>query len=329
MKKRIWIPALITLLLVVGYFIGPRPDEPVYGYTLPIYPTDLSELEKMIQDSESSLPLREDNQARIIWCDSVPRVTPISIVYLHGFAGSYRDGYPLNVNVAKAIGANIYLSRWAGHGMKPRQALENFTPEAAWKSAKEALVIGSKIGEKVVLLSTSTGGTLSLFLAAHFPDQVHGMVNIGPNVEDDQFGSFLLDSPWGYELAHLVSLGEHRKIQHDSNLAYQYWDSIYPAEALINLELLVHSTMTDSTFTKVRCPVLTMYYHKNFLKEDEHVEVSLYEDVYEKFSTPDSLLKLKPLDKPKTHFVGSDIKSEDYKTAQRIAIQFIKDIIES
>ncbi|HKK38165.1 MAG TPA: alpha/beta fold hydrolase [Cryomorphaceae bacterium] len=327
MEKRIWIPALVLLLLVVGYFIGPRPNEPVYDFTLPSYTADLSLLEKMIQESESSLPLREDNEARIIWCDSVPRVTPISIVYLHGFAGSYRDGYPMNVNVAKALGANIYLSRWAGHGMKPQQALENFTPEAAWRSAREALAIGNKIGDKVVLLSTSTGGTLSLFLAAHFPNKVHGMVNIGPNIEDDQFGSFLLDSPWGYELAHLVSLGEHRKIQHESDLAYQYWDSIYPAEALINLELLVHSMMTDSTFAQVKCPVLTMYYHKNFLKEDEHVEVSVYDRVYEKFSTPDSLLKLKPLDRPNTHFVGSDIKSEDYKTAQKIAVEFIESTI--
>lgn len=326
MKKRLWIPVPIILLLILGYFLGPRPDEPVYDFTLPSYPADLSQLEKIIQESESSLPLRDDNQARIIWSDSIPRVTPLSIVYLHGFAGSYRDGYPLNVNVAKALGANVYLSRWAGHGMLPEQALENFTPEAAWKSAREALAIGSQIGEKVVLLSTSTGGTLSLFLAAHFPDKVHGMVNIGPNIEDDQFGSFLFNSPWGYELAHLVSFGEHKKIEHESDIAYQYWDSIYPAEALINLELLVHSMMTDSTFHKIECPVLTMYYHENFIEEDEHVEVSIYDRVYEQFSTPDSWLELKPLDKPGTHFVGSDLKSKDYRTAQNIAVEFIENI---
>lgn len=328
-KKRFWIPAVLVALLVIGFFSGPIPKQPVYTLSLPEYPSDFLRLEKMIQDQESTFALREDNQARIIWNDSVPKKTPISIVYLHGFAGSYQDGYPMNVNVAKAVGANIYLARWAGHGMKSANAMESFTPENAWESAKEALVIGSQIGEKVVLMSTSTGGTLSLFLAALFPERVHGLVNIGPNVKDDQPGAFLLNSPWGNELAHLVSFGESRKIEHESEIAYQYWDSIYPAEALVNLQLLISSTMIDSTFRAIRCPVLTLYYHKNAFEEDEHVEVSIYDEIYEEFATEDTLLQLEPLGKPETHFVGSEIKSKDYKTAEKIAIKFIEKSIKS
>jgi pimeloyl-ACP methyl ester carboxylesterase len=323
MKKRYLILVFVILLAIVSYLIGPVPPDPDYNYSLPKVPQSPAKIESQLDKNEAELSLREDNDARIIWRDSVPTVTPISIVYLHGFAGSYRDGYPLNVNVAKAVGANIYLARWAGHGFTPDKALRNFSPEAAWESAKEALAIGSEIGDQVYVMSTSTGGTLALYLAAHFPDKVQGLINISPNVKDDQPGAFLLNSPWGYELAHLVSFGQHRKIEHHSAIAYQYWDSVYPAEALINLEVMLQSMMTDSTFHQVTCPVLTMYYHENFLEEDEHVEVSVYEEMYQNFSTPDSLLRLVPLAEPKTHFIGSDIKSEDYETAQKMAIRFL------
>ena len=211
--------------------------------------------------------MRADNQARIRWQGSSPHVTEYSFVYLHGFAGSYRDGYPLNVNVADAFGANLFLARWAGHGLLPSDALRGFYAEAAWRSAKEALAIGRRIGRKVIILSTSTGGTLAMKLAATYPDSVFALVNISPNVRDEQFGASLLNTPWGHEIAHAISLGKHRHISHSEPLAAQYWDTIYPAEDLVNLQVLVETTMNEETFTNITCPVLTVYYHKSFGKK--------------------------------------------------------------
>src|SRR5690606_20077841 len=118
-------------------------------------PKDLKVLEQFVQKREAAYPLRKDNEARIIWQNECPEVTEFSLVYLHGFAGSYRDGYPLNVQIADSLGANIYLSRMPGHGMVSSAAMEGFTPETAWQSAREALEIGKTIGKKVILLSTS------------------------------------------------------------------------------------------------------------------------------------------------------------------------------
>ena len=322
MKKRVWIPLLILVVLVVTYLIGPVPREPTYSMAWPDVPASLTELQRYVEQTEAIKPTRKDNQARVLWYHDQPRLTEYSFVYLHGFAGSYRDGYPLNVNVADTFGANIYLARWADHGLRPPASLNGFTPEAAWESAKEALAIGRRIGRKVIIMSTSTGGTLALQLAAAYPDSVYALVNISPNIRDDQLGAFLLNTPWGYELAHLVSLGSHREIEHEQAIATQYWDTIYPAEALVNLQVLVESTMQPQTFEGVRCPVLTLYYHKNFMEEDEHVEVDRYPEVYEMLSTPDSLLELVALDKPGTHFIGSAIKSQDYRTAQQRVINF-------
>jgi len=268
--------------------------------------------------------VREDNEARILWQNDQLQKTEYSIVYLHGFAGSYRDGYPVNRDIADALNANIYMARWAGHGLKPPKSLNNFNGKNAWKSAKEALAIGNKIGKKVIIMSTSTGGTLAIKLAAEFPDRVHALINLSPNIEDDQPGTFVLNSPWGYEIAKLPSFGENKKIEHEQEIARQYWDTIYPAKALVDLQVLVETTMLPATFKKVKCPVLTLYYHKNFIEEDQHVEVSVYEDAYKLFSTPDSLKALKPLRTPGTHFIGSKIKSMDTEIVEKEILAFLR-----
>ena len=328
MKKRYWVLLALAVVVIVTYFTGPKISTPQYSSVLPELPNNLQALDSLITASEAKLPVREDNQARILWQNDIPEVTEYSIVYLHGFAGSYRDGYPVNVQVADTLEANIYLARWAGHGLKPDAALETFSPEAAWESAKEALVIGQKIGRKVIIMSTSTGGTLALKLAATYPEAVHALINLSPNIEDNIDGAFLLNSPWGYELAKLVSFGDHRKIEHESAAAAQYFDTLYPSRALVDLQVLVGSTMKKETFQKVTSPVLTLFYYKNFLAEDDHVEVEVFPEVHEMISTPENLEELIQLETPETHFLGSELKSKDTDIVLKVIVDFLQEVLE-
>jgi pimeloyl-ACP methyl ester carboxylesterase len=317
----------LFLLLLIGYFTGPRIANPHYAEKMPDVPENLSELDRYLRQSESEHPIRPDNQARILFADSVPTRTEYAFVYLHGFAGSHRDGYPINVNVPEIFGANVYLSRWAGHGLRAGAALETFSPAAAWSDAREALAIGQSLGRKVIMMSTSTGGTLALKLAAEFPDEVHALINMAPNLEDDQPGAGLLMTPWGHELAKLVSFGSNKKIDHEEPLAPLYFDTIYPSEALVQLQILVQTTMDDTTFSQVRCPVLTVYYHKNELEEDEHVELDRYPSAHAAFATPEKQKRLVALPTPETHFVGSSIKSQDWMAAQRAIVEFCTGVL--
>ncbi|WP_026935316.1 alpha/beta hydrolase [Christiangramia echinicola] len=325
MKKRYWVIIILIIGLIITYFSGPVPDKPDYSTDFPELPSDLKALENYINRMEDSLPVRPDNQARIVWQEE-PVKTEYSIVYLHGFAGSYRDAYPVNKNIADSLKANIYYARWSGHGLKPPASLNNFDGENAWNSAKEALAIGNKIGDKVIIMSTSTGGTLALKLAATYPDKIHALVNLSPNMEDDQPGTFVLNTPWGYEIAKLISFGKNKKIEHEQEIARKYWDTIYPSRALVDLQVLVETTMLPETFRKINIPVLTLYYHKNFIEEDQHVEISIYEDAYKLISTPDSLKVLKALENPGTHFIGSDIKSRDIESVEEEIIKFLKTV---
>lgn len=327
MRKRYWFLLIFLPLVGITYLTGPTVPKPQLTTSLPDLPDELDELEAYIEQKERSLPVREDNQARILWATDDSKVTEYSIIYLHGFSGSYRDGYPVNVNIADSLGANIFLARWAGHGLKPPTSLKLFSPETAWATAKEALVIGKKIGKKVIIMSTSTGGTLAIKLAATFPESVYALINLSPNVEDDQEGAFLLNSPWGYELASLVSFGDHMKVEHEKEIARHYWDTIYPSKALVDLQVLLNETMTPETFKKVTSPVITLYYFKNFLKEDTHVEVDDYPEVHKAFSTPPSLKKLVPLDTPGTHFIGSDIKSDNTDVVEKEIMEFLRNTL--
>ncbi|MBT8295446.1 MAG: hypothetical protein KJO51_03440, partial [Gramella sp.] len=90
--------------------------------------------------------------------------------------------------------------------------------------------------------------------------------------------------------------------------------------------VLVETTMLPATFKSIKVPMLTLYYHKNFLEEDQHVEVSVYEDVYKLISTPDSLKVLKALENPGTHFIGSDIKSKDIESVKEEIMNFLRKI---
>ena len=325
MKKRYWFLTLLLLAVSITYFAGPTPPEPVYTANLPELPEALTDLENHVISKEKQQPTRNDNQARIRWYDNAIQQTEFSIVYLHGFAGSYRDGYPVNVQLADSIKANSYLARWGGHGLKPPFSMNNFSPDTAWESAKEALAIGKKIGRKVIILSTSTGGTLAIKLAAEFPNDIFAIINLSPNLEDDQTGTYILETRWGYEIASLVSMGKNKEIE-EKGLAQQYWDTLYPSKALVELQVLVGTTMVDSTFKKVTCPVLTLYYHENFYKEDEHVEVDIYKDVHDLFSTPDSLVELTALPTPRSHFLGSAIKSQDTEIVLKEILQFLEKI---
>ena len=324
MRKRYWIIGVVVLALIVTYFTGPEVPEPVYTPTLPEVTTDLRALAAEIDERERQQPVRDDNQARVSFYDDTPARTEYAVVYLHGFGGSIGDAWPANQTIADSLQANIFYARWGDHGLKPPHSLVNFTAQRTWEEATEALAIGKQLGDKVILLSTSTGGTLALKLAAEFPDDVYALVNFSPNVKDDMPGTWVLNTPWGAEIAALIGFGDGiRKVKHEEAGAARYFDTAFVSSALVDLQNLVATTMMEETFQKVRCPVLTLYYYEDAQNEDERVEVDVYDEMYAAFATPPSQLRLQALASPKTHFLGSDIMSKDWRGVVREVLGWV------
>ena len=109
-------------------------------------------------------------------------------------------------NIAKQFHCNLYLARLAEHGIDTTDDLQNLTAEKYWESAKEAYIIGKKLGKKVILMSTSTGGTLSLQLAAAYPE-IAGQILFSPNIQIYNPTAPLLNKPWGLQIGRMVMKG--------------------------------------------------------------------------------------------------------------------------
>ena len=313
-RQTIFITFPIILLFTI-YFLGPEPDEPEWNPEMPVVPASPAELEKYVADNESKHKLKPDNEARIVWADSTRRKTEYSVVYLHGFSASQEEGDPIHAQFAKTFGCNLYLARMADHGIDTTEQLLYFTPDRWWKSSKEALTIGKAMGEKVIVMSTSTGGTMALILAAEYPADVFALINMSPNIALNDPVAWIGNSPWGLQLARLIKGGKSRVTAvtpgADSVLDYRYWNHKYRWESGCQLEELLESKMNKSTFEKVTCPSLTLYYYKNEQEQDPQVKVSAMIEMNSQLGTPESMKVMVPIPNAGGHVLGSYIVSKD------------------
>ena len=328
MTARRFIKISFPFILVAGiYFLGPKPDKPAYNKAMPSVPDGSDELENFVADRERGHKIKPNNEARIIWNDSSRQKTPYSVVYLHGFSASQIEGDPIHRRFAEAFGCNLFLPRLADHGIDTTEALLQFTPDRAWESAKEALAIGKKLGDNVILLSTSTGGTLALMLAAEFPEDVFALINLSPNIAINDGAAFILNDPWGLQIARMVMGGNYRITDANEEHA-KYWNKKYRLESLTQLEELVETSMSKETFSKVTQPSLTLYYYKNEEDQDPQVKVSAMLTMNERLGTPTDFKVAKAMPSAGAHVIGSSLTSKDvdgvYREIEQFAIDKLK-----
>lgn len=315
----------IIAILGIIYFVGPHPEKPVYISTLPSIPDNAESLIQYVTSMESNHQLKPDNEARIVWNnDSLKNKTEYAIVYLHGFSASQEEGNPVHRNLAKQLGANLYLSRLSGHGIDTSDALLNMTATSLWETAKEAYAIGKQLGNKVILMGTSTGGTLALQLAATYPE-IAGLVLLSPNIAINDPNAWITNNPWGLQIARLVKGGKMNIVPNKPDIYKKYWNDQYRLEAVTELEELLETTMTKETFQKIKQPTLVLYYYKNEQEQDPVVKVSSMKEMFNQIKTPASLKKMVPIPDAGNHVLGSPIQSKDVVTVEKEAALFVKE----
>jgi pimeloyl-ACP methyl ester carboxylesterase len=326
MKFLKWLGVFVLLLIVV-YFLGPKPSTPKFNKDLPAVPAEAIALEQYIQSNEAKHKLKPDNEARILWLnDSVKQQTAYSVVYLHGFSASQEEGDPIHYEFAQKFGCNLFLSRLDAHGIDTTEPLANFTADGVWNSAKEAYAIGKKLGKKVILVATSTGGTLALKLAAEYPD-IAGLILLSPNIAINDPNAWLLNNHWGLQLAKLVK-GKYNKAKDTTAIYAQYWNNKYRIESTVQLEELLESSMKESTFNKITQPVLLLYYFKDEKNQDPVVKVSAMKRMFNQLGTPENLKRQVAVPNAGDHVLGSYIKSKDLETVlgecEKFAFEVLK-----
>ncbi len=328
MKRTSRILLIIVLAVILIYRLGPKPDKPVLSNELPVISAELNELDAFLIKKEAELPVKPDNESIIFWeNDSLKEQTDVCVLYLHGFSASRYEGLPTHQNFAKSLNANLYIPRLASHGLSVPEPLLDMTPDRLYESAKEALIIAQKLGKKVILMGTSTGGTLALKLAAEFPDKVHSLFLLSPNIKINDPAAFILSKPWGLQIARKVLGGHYRFINEDLEAEEcKYWNCFYRIEATVYLQQLIESTMKDDVFKQVKQPVFLAYYYQDEEHQDDVVVVDAMLKMYEQLGTQ-SEMKNKQAFNAETHVIGSEMFSKTQYEVEKACIDFAKKIL--
>lgn len=329
MKRVLRFLGILIVSLVLIYILGPKPARPLLNNDLPSVSADIEVAETYVLKNDSGLTIKPDNQSRIIWAnDSVMEKTPYVLLYLHGFSASWYEGYPTNVEFAKHFGMNAYFPRLASHGIVTDDALIDMTPDRLWESAKQALMVAHILGEKVIVMSTSTGGTLGLKLAAEFPEMIDGLILYSPNIRINNGAAFMLSKPWGLQIGRKVTGGLHRVTNENfDSKDCQYWDCKYRMEAVVYLQQLVEATMKKETYERVKTPVFLAYYYKDETHQDETVRVDAMLEMFGQLGTAESRKVKIAFPEAGNHVIGCELTSKSYNEVLTETIKFATDIL--
>ncbi len=264
-----WLGRLLVLILGLVLIFWLAPRESITGVArAPALPAP-AQLDAWLAEREASVPnLRPDTAKRITWAGDVGAVTETSIVYLHGFSASNNEIAPVPANVAAALGANLFETRLAGHG-RDGDAMAEPRAEAWLDDTAEAMAIGRAIGNEVIVIGVSTGGTLAVWAATDpgMAEQLAGVVLISPNFEVVNAAGALLEWPFARAWVPLVA-GAERSFKPQTPAHGAQWTTAYPTVAAVTMGTLLRETRALD-LRNVDAPALFMFAEQDLVVKAE------------------------------------------------------------
>lgn len=299
-----WLLAGV-LVLALAWEAGPRnafgPAEPT-PRTPP--PAALAELQGWLAQAESAQPhLRPNTAKRVLWHGAPGQRTPWAVVSVHGFSATRLETAPLAQQVAMHLGANLFETRLTGHGVDA-QAMGQARVQDWLADTVEAVQVGQRLGERVLLLGVSTGATLGNWLALQPQGQaVAAQVWVSPNYGPAVKRSEMINGPWGQQIA-LALEGDMRGQPTQDPAEDNAWTQRYPTKALFPMMALVKA-VRDSDLSAMRTPVLVLY-----STADKSVDASETRQAFARLGSP--LKTLEAVDYSEStgqHVLAGDIRA--------------------
>ncbi len=307
---------MLGVLAALAIFLWLGPRERVEPAALPAFDDPvayLAEREAAFGD------IREGAAARIVWAGAEGAVTPLSIVYLHGFSAGPEEIRPVPDRVAEALGANLIYARLAGHGRDGAAMAEARAGDWVGDTAL-FLEIGRRLGERVLVMGTSTGGTLAAWAATdpEMAADVAGVVLVSPNFAVGNPAGWLLELPFARQWVPLVA-GADRSFEPLNDGQAAHWTTAYPTAATVTLGTLLRE-LRGRDLGAASQPVLVL-----FSDEDQVVSPPATRAAMARWGGP---VTLSPQTLPETgadpfrHVIAGDIMSP---AMTDVAVQAILD----
>jgi len=315
---KIILAVLITMTLVL-LVIAPAN----LNNNTNITPID-GDLTDWLEESESRKnaeePLIPDTAKRIRWYDNLANSrTRYSIVYLHGFSATRQEVAPVGAMIADALEANLFETRLTGHGHL-QNPLEGVRAEDWIEDAAEALIIGAMIGERVIVMGTSTGATLALAMVGHPSfEAVSTIVLLSPNFAVRDSKAEFLTWPGGPQLAALVA-GQTRSWTPQNELQARYWSTTYPMAAVIEMMRLV-KYVRGKLPMQLEQSVLTIY-----SPADTVVDISWITKGFDQLDSPrKQLIEIPGSEDQSNHVLAGDIMApENNQPITDLIVDFVR-----
>lgn len=321
---RRYLAVIVTgLLIVTGTLaFGPRPDR---DETVHFDPKSIGrDIDAYLRESEARFPdIKPGAQKHIVWADPENRTrTPLAIVYVHGFSATRMEIEPVTSNVARAMGANVYFMRLTGHG-RDGAAMADASFNAWIDDIAEAIAIGERIGERVLLIGTSTGGTLATWAASRpeLAARMAGIVMISPNYAVRGVSIGLLNMPWSEYLLPMV-FGETRSFTPHNEQHGKWWTTSYPSKAVFAMGAML-LTVSEIDYSKIAVPALFIY-----SPQDKVVVPEAAMKVYGAWGGTKRSVPVNEAGDPSNHVIAGDILSPgntDFVTGK--VLEFIRNDI--
>ena len=293
---------VLVVALALAAVLGPRVDVSVGGGDMDLGVPAIADLDTYLANAEAAVPdLTPGAEKTIRWAGGPGQRTAVALVYLHGFSSSRQESAPLMDQVASALGANLYYARLRGHG-RTGEALAAASVADWQRDAWEALAIGRQLGEQVVLVGASNGGTLATWLATRpGAADLAALILLSPNFGPRDPMSEILLWPWAHVLVRWVVGPEYQWTPQNPEHA-RYWTWRYPSEALLAMMGVVKLARI-SAVERIQAPVLVLY-----APDDQVVSAAKIERFFPRFGAADTrLLPLENTSDRQHHALAGDI----------------------
>ena len=304
-----WLRNIAILLVIVIFGLwafGPR--EPMDSKITFDSASIGSDIDAYLTAREAGFAdITPGTQKRVIWAGQPGTQTGLAVVYLHGFSATSEEIRPLPDQVAKNLGANLYFTRLAGHGRGDLPMSEPSMND--WmQDLAEAMEIGRRIGKRVLLITTSTGGTLATAGQTQ-PETAAGVAgivmlspNFGPVDPMAELANWPLARAWVPALA-----GEWREWQPNNDRQATYWTTRYQTVAALPMMALVKYARGVDV-SQVDVPALFI-----FSTEDQVVSADRTQAIYDAWGGPKERIvpDLSKVGDPSKHVVAGDILSPE------------------
>lgn len=292
-------------------------------------PTELkiSDLNAYVKNKEEKITVKPGCNSKIVWANERQKKTEYAIVYLHGFSASPEEGYPVHITTAKQYGMNMYLPLLADHGIDSKESFANTTPQELVNSALEAIAIGKKLGDKIIVMSCSTGSTLANLIASENPGLIDGQIMYSPNFGLAKAGSSFSNNPWGLQILRLMFGSNYRSIPGADARVKKFWTHTYRLEGVVLTVELIEQLMSKNKIKTIDHPVFIGCYYKNDTEQDKVVSIPQMENFMNWISTSKTEKQMVRFNKVGGHVLTNPIYSKDVEGVMEATNAFIETVI--